>query len=168
MIRSLALVVALPLTLAGCDDFMKSRSVDPAAAKKQAALDRDAGFEGEIMIGRVEVMQDQTRRGLEVLGLNPPAAEAAPEREPFRRLQDTVGRYNDLRQFACRARAADGEVCTSAPYQPQWAKGARPPASGTNLRQMAENVQDQMTPLWTSVCSKAQARSGDEHLCAIE
>lgn len=172
MIRALALLTILALTLAACDDLMKSATgVDPAAAKKQAALDRDAMFEGEVMIGRVEVMQEQTRRSLEVLGLNPPTmphADGIQEREPFRRLHDTVGRYNHLREIACLGRAADGEVCKSAPYQPQWYTGAKRPSNGTGLRRMAEHMQNQMTPLWTSVCARAQARTGDEHLCAIE
>lgn len=172
MIRSLVFVASLGLMLSACDELMKSQpSLDPAAAQKQAALDRDAMFEGEVMIGRVEVMQDQTRRGLEVLGLRAPempAVEGNQQHEPVRRLHDTVGRYNHLREVACLGKAADGEVCKSAPYQPQWYTGAPSRPTGTGLRQMAENVQDQMTPLWTSVCGKAEAKSGDKHLCAIE
>jgi hypothetical protein len=170
MIRSLVFTAVLALTLAGCDEFMKS-SVDQAASQKQAALERDAMFEGELMIGRVEVMQEQTRRGLEVLGLRPPdvpPVDAIQEREPVRRLHDTVARYNHLREAACRGKAVDGEVCRAAPYQPQWYTGAPRRPSGTGLRQMAEGVQNQMTPLWTSVCTKAEAKSGDKHLCAIE
>lgn len=170
--RSLVLIIACGLALAGCDEFMKSSpSIDPAAAQKQAALDRDAMFEGEVMIGRVEVMQDQTRHGLEVLGLPAPeipTVDGIHEREPVRRLHDTVGRYNHLREAACLGRAADGEVCKAAPYQPQWYTGAARRPSGTGLRQMAENMQNQMMPLWTSVCAKAEAKTGDKHLCAIE
>jgi hypothetical protein len=169
--RSLVLTAILGLTLVACDGYKPQQAVDAAAATKQAALDRDAMFEGEIMIGRVEVMQDQTRHGLEVLGLRAPEIppiEGIQEREPVRRLHDTVGRYNHLREVACLGRAADGEVCKTAPYQPQWYTGAARRPSGTGLRQMAENVQDQMTPLWTSVCAKAQAKTGDKHLCAIE
>lgn len=171
MIRSVLFLTAIAFTLAACDGLQPSSLADKAAAKKQAALDRDAMFEGEVMIGRVEVMQDQTRRSLEVLGLRAPempAIEGIQEREPLRRLHDTVGRYNHLREVACLGRAADGEVCRAAPYQPGWYTGTPNRPTGTSLRQMAENVQNQMTPLWSSVCGKAQEKSGDKHLCAIE
>ncbi len=171
--RHSAALISLSLVLAACDELLKTDPPpDPAAKQKLAALEHDALFETEIMIGRVEVMQDQTRRGLEILGASAPAipaAEAIAEREPYRRLYDTVGRYNDLRQVACTGKVAHGELCGATPYLPLWYAGrARPDTSPGGLKKMAEDMQGQMMPLWDVVCAKAKAKSGDEHLCAIE
>jgi len=172
-LRRFAALISLSLALVACDELLKTESrPDPAAKQKLAALEHDALFETEIMIGRVEVMQDQTHRGLEILGVSAPAirgAEATSEREPYRRLYDAVERYNDLRQVACARKIARGELCGSAPYLPLWYAGrARPDTSPSGLKTMAEDMQGQMMPLWDTVCAKAKAKSGDEHLCAIE
>ena len=166
--RILTLTAALALTLVACDGLMKS-DTGPAQPKRPAA-DSAEQFEADIMAGRVEVMQEQTHRGLEVLGVAPPPfAEQPTDRETYRRLHDAVGRYNDLNRAACAGGVASGGLCGKPPYLPLWYAGsARPDTSPTGLKSMAQEMQDTMTPLWDAVCAKAKAKSGDEHFCALE
>jgi hypothetical protein len=170
-LRSLALVTGLTCAIAACDGLMKSDPApEPPAQQKRAPAGSDAQFEADIMVGRVEVMQDQTARGLEVLGAGRPAdAELPSDRDTYRRLYDAVERYNALNKSACAGGVAAGNLCGKPPYLPLWYAGrARPDVSSTGLRTMAEDMQDQMIPLWDAVCAKAKAKSGDEHFCAIE
>ena len=169
--RTITLVAGLTLALGACDGLMKSDTQPgPAASQKRAAVDHDAQFEADIIVGRVEVMQDQTLRGLEVLGAGRPAlAELPTDRETYRRLYDAVERYNLLNRSACAGGVAAGNLCVQPPYLPLWYAGrARPDVSPTGLKAMAEDMQGQMIPLWDAVCAKAKAKSGDEHFCAIE
>lgn len=170
-ITAITAIAALALTLTACDGLMKTDTQpDPAAQQKRAAADHDAQFEADIMVGRVEVMQDQTVRGLETLGAGRPAiAELPTDRDTYRRLYDAVERYNALNTFACSGGVASGSLCGKPPYLPLWYAGrARPNTSGTGLKTMAEEMQDRMMPLWDAVCAKAKAKTGDEHFCAIE
>ena len=171
--RPLALSLALSLALVGCDELMKTFSTpapDPKAQQKLAAIDNDAHFEADIMVGRVEVMQEQTTRGLNLLGVpRAETAEARTDRDTYRRLYEAVGRYNDLRTTACTGKVASGQLCGPEPFLPLWYAGrARPDVSGPGLKKAAEEMQDRMVPLWEAVCAKAKAKSGDEHFCAIE
>jgi hypothetical protein len=172
--RPLALAIALSLALAGCEELMKFASPapppDPKAQRKLAALENDAMFEADIMVGRVEVMQEQTTRGLGLLGVAKGAdVEARSDRDTYRRLSDAVERYNDLRTTACTGKVASGQMCGPEPFLPLWYAGrARPDVSGNGLKKAAEEMQDRMTPLWDAVCAKAKAKSRDEHFCAIE
>jgi len=169
--RRVAAAILLSLALAACAELIQSEP-GPAARQELAAQERNALFDTEIVIARVEVMQDQTRLGLEILGIGTPGipdAETVAEREPYRRLYDTVGRYNALRQSACAVRVTVENVCGGAPYLPLWYAGrARPDTTANGLKKMAEEMQDRMTQLWDGVCMRARAKSGDEHLCAIE
>lgn len=170
--RSLAAIAAaaLSLGLVACDGIMKSDPEPARVQQKLAPATHEAQIEADITIGRVEVMQDQTRQGLQVLGAALPAvAEQPTDRETYRRLYDAVGRYNELNRAACAAGIATGNLCGPAPYLPLWYAGrARPDTSPTGLKTMAEEMQNQMTPLWDTVCTKAKAKTGDQHFCAIE
>lgn len=159
--------LTLALSLAACDGLMKSN--DPPPQQKRPPVDDAAHFEADIIVGRVEVMQDQTQRGLELLGARvPPAAELPTDRETYRRLGDAVQRYNQLKGAACTAAIFADPRCNQ-PYLPLWYAGrARPDTSPTGLKAMAEDMQNTMIPLWDAVCAKAKAKSGDEHFCAIE
>lgn len=168
--RTLTLL-AVTLSLAACDGLMKSdQAVDPQAHQKRAAANSEAEFEAQIMTGRVEVMQDQTTRGLQLLGANVPTAPEHPtDRDIYRRLYSAVERYNTLSGAACAGRVATGDLCGRPPFLPLWFAGrARPDVSPPGLKKMAEEMQTQMIPLWDAVCAKAKAKSGDEHFCAIE
>ena len=170
-LRSLTLIAGLALALVACDGLMKSDADQaPAAQAKRAPVDHEAQIEADIMIGRVEVMQEQTSHGLEVLGVARPAlAELPTDRDTFRRLADAVERYIVLNKAACTGGVATGNLCPQTPYLPLWYAGrARPDTSPTGLKTAAESMQNQMTPLWDAVCAKAKAKSGDEHFCAIE
>jgi hypothetical protein len=166
--RTLSLI-ALALSLAACDGLMKS-GPDAKEQQKRAAANSEAEFEAQIMTGRVEVMQDQTTRGLQLLGANVPAAPELPtDRDIYRRLYNTVERYNTLNRAACAGRVATGSLCGQPPFLPLWYAGrARPDVSPPGLKKMAEEMQTQMIPLWDAVCAKAKTKSGDEHFCAIE
>jgi hypothetical protein len=156
--RHLILLFASASLLAACDGLFKeqTRASDPR--------DSDDRLEAAIMVGRVEVMQDQTQAGLRLLGAPFREAEAVLDRDPYRRLQGTVARFNTLRE-ACVARA--GNLCPPAPYLPAWY--ARPgAASGAEVRRMAEEMQDRMMPFWDAVCDRAKAKTGNQHFCAIE
>lgn len=168
-LRSLTLVAGFALALAACDGLMKS-DADPAPQPKRAPVDHEAQIEADIMVGRVEVMQEQTNHGLEVLGVARPAmAELPTDRDTFRRLSDAVERYNVLNQSACAGGVVKGNLCPQSPYLPLWYAGrARPDTSPAGLKSAAEGMQNQMTPLWDAVCAKAKAKTGDEHFCAIE
>lgn len=159
--------LTLVLSLAACDGLMKSN--DPPPQQKRPPVDDSAHLEADIMVGRVEVMQDQTQRGLELLGARVPAAPELPtDRETYRRLTDASQRFNQLNDAACSAAIVAGAPCTK-PYMPNWHHGrARPDTSPTGLKAMAEDMQNTMIPLWDAVCAKAKAKSGDEHFCAIE
>ncbi len=127
----------------------------------------------EIMVGRVEVMQDQTKRGLDVLaGLSVPPESAHEPTEgidTYRRLYNAVERYNALRGSACRAKVLSDADCGGPLYMPIWYAGrARPDTSLSGLATMAEDMQNQMIPLWSGVCEKVVAKSGDDQFCAIE
>ncbi len=170
-LRSIAVIAGLTIALAACDGLMNSDEPGTAAQPKRAApVDHEAQFEADIMVGRVEVMQDQTSRGLEVLGAGQPAtAESPTDRDTYRRLYDAVERYNTLNKLACARAVVTGTLCPGTPYLPMWFAGrARPDTSPTGLKQAAQGMQDQMVPLWDAVCAKAKAKSGDQHFCAIE
>jgi hypothetical protein len=158
--------LALSFSLAACDGLMKSN--DPPPHQKRPPVDDGAQIEADIMVGRVEVMQDQTQRGLELLGARlAPMAELPTDRETYRRLTDASRRYNVLNVAACSAAIVAGPPCQ--PYMPNWHHGrARPDTSPAGLKAMAEDMQNTMIPLWDAVCAKAKAKSGDEHFCAIE
>jgi hypothetical protein len=168
-LRSITLMAGLALALAACDGLMKS-DADPVAQPKRAPVDHEAQIEADIMVGRVEVMQEQTNHGLEVLGVARPAmAELPTDRDTFRRLADAVERYNVLNKSACTGGVVPGNLCPQSPYLPLWYAGrAKPDTSPAGLKMAAEGMQDQMTPLWDAVCAKAKAKTGDEHFCAIE
>ncbi len=159
--------LTLALSLAACDGLMKSN--DPPQQQKRPPVDDSAHFEADIMVGRVEVMQDQTQRGLDLLGVRVPSmAELPTDRDTYRRLYDAVDRYNHLKGAACTA-AIFTDVRCSQSYMPLWYAGrARPDTSPTGLKAMAEGMQATMIPLWEAVCAKAKAKSSDEHFCAIE
>ena len=129
----------------------------------------------EIMIGRTEVMHDQTARGLALLGVSQASPEgeqflpADPRRNQYSRLTDAVVRYNNLRDMACGNRVISHPLCDGEHFLPLWYAGrARPDTSPDGLRRMAEDMQSQTVPLWTAVCERAEARSGDKDFCAIE
>lgn len=157
------------LGVAACDQ--PSRRQSDAAKTAATAHDGDMRFEADIIAGRVEVMQEQTRRGLDVVAGVRVAADPSQEagHDTYRRLYNAVGRYNALRNAACAASVAPGNLCGGTPYLPLWYAGrARPDTSGPGLKAMAEDMQNTMTPLWDAVCAKAKAKSGDQHFCAIE
>jgi hypothetical protein len=167
--RALAVLALASLALLACDQ-KPSNPPDPKAQQKRAAIEHDAQFEADLTTGRVEVMQDQTRRGLLLLGAKlAPAVEQPTDRETYRRLYDAVERYNELDRAACTGGIVTGSLCDPAPFLPLWYAGrARPDISPIGLKAMAEEMQTKMTPLWNEVCDKAKAKSGDEHFCAME
>ena len=141
-----------------------------ACADSVAAIRNDADLESEIMIGRTEVMHDQTARGLAVLGViqlpNEDAQRPPDERPPFERLHSEVERYNQLHDIACGSRAISTPVCGEVRYSPPWY--ARPDTSAGGLKRMAEDMQGHTMPLWSAVCARATAKTGDKDFCAIE
>jgi hypothetical protein len=172
MTRKSPLLFALALALAACDGLMKS---EPAPAPEQkrapAADDEDqSAFEAHIMTGRVAVMQDQTARGLKLLGVDaPPEPDAPSDRDTYAHLYAEVERYNVLLKAACAGKVVSGADCAAPPFLPLWYAGrARPDTSPKGLKSAAEAMQDQMMVLWDPVCAKAKAKSGDPDFCAIE
>jgi len=156
----------LALSLAACDELMVQDQAAPAAPGTPS-------LETEIIVGRVEVMQDQAQRGLDLLAGRPVPAESPHEPaegvDAYRRLNNAVERYNALRNAGCGAKLLGDEHCGASPYMPLWYAGrARPDTSPAGLAVMAEEMQNQMIPLWGDVCAKAIAKSGDEQFCAIE
>jgi hypothetical protein len=138
-----------------------------------------AGVQGEIdveiLIGRIEVMHDQTARGLSVLGVMQGPADgeqnvpADPLRNQYARLNDAVVRYNNLRDMACGSRAINHPLCGGVRFNPSWySTSVRAYWTPDDLRRMAEEVQRQTMPLWLAVCDRAKARTGDRNFCAIE
>jgi hypothetical protein len=129
----------------------------------------------EILIGRTEVMHDQTARGLVVLGVMQASGDgeqylpADSERNQYSRLTDAVVRYNNLRDMACGSRAITDALCMAQRFMPEWfSAGPRPYWSADDLRRMAQDMQNQSAPLWSAVCERATARTGDKSFCAIE
>lgn len=129
----------------------------------------------EILIGRTEVMHDQTARGLVVLGVPQASREgeqllpADPQRNQYSRLAEAVVRYNNLRDLACGTRVIQHPLCLEQRFMPPWYSNApRPYTSQDDLRRMAEDMQNRTVPLWSAVCERAEARSGDRDFCAIE
>jgi hypothetical protein len=167
--RTLAVLALASLALLACDQKPSTPAPDPKAQQKRAAIEHDAQFEADLATGRIEVMQEQTRRGLQLLGATlAPLVEQPTDRETYRRLYDAVERYNELNRAACTG-IAPGDFCGPAPFLPLWYAGrARPDTSPIGLKAMAEEMQNKMIPLWDAVCTKAKAKSGDEHFCAIE
>ena len=168
--RPIALMALLSFALAACDSQKPATPNGTAQQKRAAAEASDAQFEADIIAGRIEVMQEQTRRGLQALGAPlPQLAEHPTDRETYRRLYDAVPRYNELNRAACAGGIVSGGLCAPEPYMPLWYAGrARPDVSPTGLKAMAEEMQNKMIPLWDAVCAKAKAKTGDEHFCAIE
>jgi hypothetical protein len=145
----------------------------PTAAA--AASGAQGEIDVEILIGRTEVMHDQTARGLVVLGVQQASADGEqflpsdPERNQYTRLADAVVRYNNLRDMACGSRVITHPLCMAQRFMPPWfAAGPRPYWSPDDLRRMAQDMEDQTTPLWSAVCERAEARTGDRNFCAIE
>lgn len=145
----------------------------PAAAV--AAGGAQGEIDVEILIGRTEVMHDQTARGLVVLGVQQATPDGEqllpsdPERNQYSRLIESVVRYNNLRDMACGSRVISHPLCMGQRFMPPWfSAGSRPYWSPDDLRRMAQDMQDQTTPLWLAVCERAEARSGDKNFCAIE
>jgi len=144
-----------------------------------AALAAIGGAQGEIdveiLIGRTEVMHDQTARGLVVLGVSQASADgeqylpAEAEHNQYARLTDAVVRFNNLREMACGSHVINTPLCAAQRFIPPWfSTGERRYVTAQDLLRMAQDVQDQTTPLWTAVCERAEARTGDRNFCAIE
>jgi hypothetical protein len=140
-----------------------------------ALADVQSEIDLEIVIGRTEVMQDQTARGLALLGVQQASPDGEqllpgdPQRNQYSRLADAVVRHNNLRDMACGSRAIKHPLCFGARYMPAWlASGQRVYLRPDDLKRMAEDVQRQTMPLWLAVCDRARQRSGDRNFCAIE
>lgn len=160
--RTTALIVTLSLALVACDGLMKS---DQQANAKRPAVDNGEQIEADIMAGRVEVMLQQAHAGFGTLGIAaPPLVELPTDRDTYRRLADGVAQYNAVNATACKNGLAKGDACR--PYSPTWLTGA--PKTPADLKAAAEDLQNTAIPLWDTVCTKAKAKSGDEHFCAIE
>lgn len=156
------ILIATVGLLAACDDSKKTQQ--PVAEN-----DLFARTEADIAVGRVEVMQDQVHAGLKLFGASLREFEASAESDAFGRLQGVVARYNELRSTACARHVAGGQLCQAAPYHPAWSlTGSGATRSGADLKRMAEEMQEEMTPFWDAVCVKAKAKTGDEQFCAIE
>jgi len=145
----------------------------PAAAAMADGVQSEIDI--EILIGRTEVMHDQTARGLALFGVTGASTDgqqllpADPQRNQYSRLADAVMRYNNLRDLACGNAVISHPLCSEQHYMPMWFAGrARPDTSPDGLRRMAEDMQNRTVPLWSAVCERAQARSGDKDFCAIE
>jgi hypothetical protein len=148
--------------LTACDDSRKTQ-------QPVAESDLSARTEADITVGRVEVMQDQVHAGLKLFGASLRDAEVSAEGDAFRRLQGVIARYNELRSTACARRVTGGKLCPAAPYHPVWSlTGSGAAISGADLKRMAEEMQNEMMPLWDAVCVKAKAKTGNEQFCAIE
>lgn len=144
----------------------------PAVA---AAASGGQELDVEILIGRTEVMHDQTARGLSVLGViraTDDGEQYSPSdvpRDPYRRLTDAVVRFNSLRDLACGTHVIVAPVCAGPRYTPAWVlPTTRPVNRPEDLRRMAEDLQSKTMPLWLAVCDRAKARTGDRNFCAIE
>lgn len=129
----------------------------------------------ELLIGRTEVMHDQTARGLAVLGVGHAAPDgeqylpADPERNQFARIQEAAVRFNNLRDMACASRVINSPLCGGERFLPPWlSAGPRPYFAQDDLLHMAQDVQDRTTPLWAAVCERAEMRTGDRNFCTIE
>lgn len=129
----------------------------------------------EIVIGRTEVMQDQTARGLVILGLRQASSDGEqllpsdPQRDQYARLAELVVRYNNLRDLACGNRVIQHPLCVGQRFMPMWFTGGRRPyAPPDDLKRMANEMQNQTAPLWMAVCDRARLRTGDKDFCSIE
>jgi len=145
----------------------------PAAAAMAEGVQGEIDL--EIVIGRTEVMHDQTARGLVVLGVRQASPDGEqylpsdPQHDQYSRIAESVVRYNNLRDLACGNRVIQHPLCNGARFMPGWFNaGRRANIAPAELKRMAEETQNQSTPLWSAVCERAMARSGDRNFCAIE
>jgi hypothetical protein len=162
MRRFILLLLAVSVLAAGYWIWREQRSAAPARNGFDHA-------ELDILVGRVEVMQDQVHAGLKVLGARLRDTEASVEADTYMRLRGAVARYNSLLSTACDRQVAGGNLCASAPYLPTWFGSSLPSSlPDAQLKRMAQEMQDRMVPFWDAVCAKARVRSGDQHFCAIE
>src|SRR5690242_7694072 len=89
-----------------------------------AVADVQGEIDVEILLGRTEVMHDQTARGLVVLGVMQASGDGEqylpgdPQRDQYVRLNDAVVRYNNLRDMACGSHVINHPLCTGQRFQP--------------------------------------------------
>ena len=167
-----AFVLGLLCALSACgpaDNSQAKRAPTPNNAEGELLLEAD------IIIGRMEVMLDQSIHGLQVLGARVRAEDsdmpALPTADAPRdlRLRTLVQRHNVLSTKACGSGIWPAAGCTFTPFAPAWLQapgGASPPPQA--IKTMADEAQAHVMILWDGVCAKARAKSGDEHFCAIE
>ena len=164
------LLLALFAALVSCgpaDNGQAKRASAPNSAEGELLLEAD------LIIGRMEVMLDQSIHGLQVLGARVRAEDSdlpsLPTADAPRdlRLRTLVQRHNVLSTKACSSGIWPAGGCTFTPFAPAWlqASGA---ASAQTIKSMADEAQAHVMILWDGVCAKAKAKSGDEHFCAIE
>ena len=164
-------VLALVAALGACgpaDNGQAKRAPTPNSAEGELLLEAD------IVIGRMEVMLDQSIHGLQVLGARVRAEDSdmpsLPTADAPRdlRLRTLVQRHNVLSTKACGSGIWPAAGCAFTPFAPSWlqASGVTPPAQ--TIKAMADEAQAHVMILWDGVCAKAKAKSGDEHLCVIE
>ena len=163
-------VLATVVALASCgpaDNGQAKRAPTPSSAEGELLQEAD------IVIGRMEVMLDQSIHGLQVLGANVRAEDsdlpALPTADAPRdlRLRTLVQRHNVLSTKACGSGIWPAASCAFTPFAPAWLQ-ASGGASAQAIKAMADEAQAHVMVLWDGVCAKAKAKSGDEHFCAIE
>lgn len=167
-------VLALLVVLGSCGPADNSKGQAKRAPASSGA-EGELLSEADIVIGRIEVMLDQSIHGLQVLGANVraedsdlPALTAADAPRDIR-LRALVQRHNALSTKACGSGIWPSTDCSFAPFQPAWlqASGGAPPLAQA-VKTMAEDAQAHVMILWDAVCAKAKTKTGDEHFCAIE
>lgn len=151
----------------------------PAGACAHAPLQGSAAsgdrlFNLSIQIGRLEVIVDQESSALTTQAPQdspapagrPMPGPAADEASLLASLQAAVLYHSSVQAAACRAKVLRQESCES--YEPQWLRAPASTVVAVDLQRWADETQDAIVPVWTELCTKAVAKTGNADFCAIE
>lgn len=135
----------------------------------------ESSNETEIRIGRLSVIVDHGFAAKAVLA--PDSAREAPA-EPadtidagaldvlYVSLEHTVTRHLALQSDVCALGLVAAELCEDR-FHPSWLD-ARRRVTGARLDRWSDEAQDAILPLWSALCEKAIAKTGNKDFCAIE
>lgn len=128
-------------------------------------------FSLQIDAGRLGMMTGQSREIIAPLNPMPPDLHTeTPEGARayiFKNLVEAVLDYNVVAYDACNRRMVDAALCTG-PYLPRWLTGKASAYSDVQLRAMADEAQDHISPLWGALCDKAPKPADGIPVCSLE
>lgn len=140
----------------------------------------DAGpdpFDVQIRVGRLGVMVDQGFLAFSQLNSDSvvitrsdlqPSAAKGQEAELHVSLVRTVMDIGLLQGVSCGTVLPEKSEACATGFEPDWAENLNATPSLAEIDMRTDETQAAIMPLWSALCDKAVAKTGNDMFCAIE